>query len=254
MKRVRFCRARRAARAITAVAFIAALSYGTPATLSNGPRRSIEPSEVLSRAAEKGRAAMEALRKYTYYAELTLETISPAETITGKYYRFSKVSFDGNGVEQEKVLETTTTLPPELHITSNSVNNLLRVYRFMITPETIRQYEINYVGREAIDELNTYVFDVKPKVKLPDPEKSPERYLKGRVWIDDEDFLVVKAAGVALPEQRAHRTPKFETYFQNHDAYWFPAFVKADDDVRAGRRLTRVIITVRFTSYERPRG
>jgi len=248
MKRVRLSRAKNFARAAAAAVFVAALSFGAPAS------QSADPSDILARAAEKGRQAAEALRKYTYYAELTLEIISPAETVTGKYYRFSKISHDGNGVEQEKIFEATTTLPPEMHITTNSVNNLLRVYRFMITPETMKQYEFTYVGRETIDELSTYAFDVKPKVKLPDPDKSAERYLKGRVWIDDQDFLVVKASGVALPEQRAHRTPKFETYFQNHDSFWFPAFVKADDDVRAGRRLTRVIITVRFTSYERPRG
>ncbi|HYP25778.1 MAG TPA: outer membrane lipoprotein-sorting protein [Blastocatellia bacterium] len=255
MKRIRTSRSRNPGRASAVAALLFALSFGPPAGVpTGGASQKLDASEILARAVDRGGQAREALKKYTYYAELTLETVSPADTITGKYYRFSKVSYDDKGNEKERVFETTSTLPNNLSVASNSVNNLLRVYSFMVTPETMRQYEFNYIGRENIDELNTYVFDVKPKVKMPNPEKSSERYLKGRVWIDDQDFLVVKVGGEALPEQSDHRTPKFETYFQNHDKYWFPAYTKADDEVRTGRRLTRVIITVRFTTYERAAG
>ena len=215
------------------------------------PAQKPSPSEILALAAEHGKETLQALRRYTYSAELTIQTVSEANTVSGKYYRFSQISYADDGTRQEKVIETTSTLPSSVYIGTNAANNLTRVYQFIITPETLNQYEISYVGRERIDELNTYVFDVKPKVKLPDPEKSTERYLKGQVWIDDQDLCVVKVAGNALPEQYAHRTPKFETYFQNHDKYWFPAYTSADDDVRVGRRAMRVIVKVRFISYKK---
>ena len=215
------------------------------------PDQKPSPSEILALAAEHGKETLQALRRYTYSAELTIQTVSEANTLTGKYYRFSQISYAADGTRQEKVIETTSTLPSNVYIGTNAANNLTRVYQFIITPETLNQYEMSYVGRERIDELNTYVFDVKPKVKLPDPEKSSERYLKGQVWIDDQDLCVVKVAGNALPEQYAHRTPRFETYFQNHDKYWFPAYTSADDDVRVGRRAMRVIVKVRFISYKK---
>lgn len=232
------------------LALALAFLVSAPATARQKP----SPSEILSATAANGQKVLDALRGYTYYAELTLETVSQAETITGTYYRFSQISYDGQGARQEKVFENKTTLPKEMHIGTNAVNNMTRVYQFIITPETLGQYEINYIGRERIDELNTYVFDVRPRVKLPDPEKSSERFLKGRVWIDDQDLQVVKVAGEAVPEQSAHRTPKFETYFQNYDKYWFPAYTTADDEVRVGRRITRVIAKVRFTSYKKSGG
>jgi hypothetical protein len=220
-----------------------------PAAEASGQGR--EPAEVLAAAAENGKRLMAALRDYTYYAELTIETVSPADVITGKLYRFSQVSFDRDGNRQEKIFEDKSTLPEGVHVGTNAANNMTRVYQFIITPETRNLYEFSYVGREKVDELNTYVFDVKPKVKLPDPDRSADRYLKGRVWIDDQDLQVVKAAGEALPEQSAHRTPKFETYYQNHDKFWFPAYTSADDELRVGRRFTRVVVTVRFTSYKK---
>lgn len=227
----------------------------TSVVLSGGAARQSEqkpvPSEILAKTAENGKLLLAALRDYTYYAELTVEIVSQAETITGKYYRFSQISYDADGTRQEKVFENISTLPKDAHIGTNSANNMTRVYQFIITPDTLNQYEINYMGREKIDELNTFVFEVAPKVKLPDPDKSNDRFLKGRVWIDDQDFQVVKVAGQALPEQSSHRTPRFETYFQNYGKYWFPAYMSADDEVRMGRRFTRVIAKLRYTSYKK---
>jgi hypothetical protein len=214
-------------------------------------RQEKSPQEILNATAERGVLLVNALREYTYYADLTIETVSDAEVITGKYYRLSRIWFDRNGTRQERVLETTSTLPKDVFIGSNAANNLTRVYTFIVTPECFQQYDLTYVGRERVDELNTYVFDVKPKVKLPDPERSSDRYLKGRIWIDDQDLCVVKVAGDALPEQSAHRTPKFETYYQNYGRFWFPSFCSADDTIRVGRYLRRVVVKARFTGYKK---
>ena len=209
------------------------------------------PAEILSAAAERGKELLAALREYTCYAELTIQTVSQSDTITGKYYRFSQISFDREGNREEKVLENTSSLPEGIHIGTNTANNLTRVYQFVITPETLTQYDLNYVGRERVDELNTLVFDAKPKFNLPNPDKSELRYFRGRVWIDEQDLCVVKVEGEVLPEQRSHRTPKFETYFQNYDTYWFPAYTKADDRIRSGRYFTRVVVNVRVTGYKK---
>lgn len=227
-----------AVRTVIASLMIAASVSNAELTASQQP----SPTEILSKAAERGAQLVAALKDYSYYAELTIQTVSQSDTITGKFYRFSQVSFDRDGTRREKILENTSTLPKEVYIGTNAANNLTRVYSFVISPETLNQYELNYVGRERIDELNTFAFDVKPKVKLPDPDKSTDRYLIGRVWIDDQDLCVVKVEGRALPEQNAHQTPKFETYFQNCDRYWFSAYTSADDSIRVGRNLTRVIV------------
>jgi len=209
------------------------------------------PSEILAVAAERGRSLVAALRGYSYFAEVTIQTVSQADTVTGKYYRFSRISFDRDGRQQEKVIENTSTLPKDIYIGTEDANNLTRVYEFIVTPETLNIYEMSYVGREQIDELNTLVFDVRPKIKVPDSNKSRERYLKGRVWIDDRDLCVVKVVGEALPERRGHRTPKFETYFQNYDSFWFPAYTSAVDIIRTGDYFNPVVVNLRFTGYKK---
>ena len=238
--------------AMCVLTFINAGAIMPPANRVNLQQKS-DPSEILAAASANGKRVAAALHSYTCYAELTIETVSQADTISGKYYRFSQISYSPDGTRQERVVEDKSTLPKEVHIGTSSANNLTRVYQFMLTPEAFGQYEFNYVGRERIDELNCFVFDVRPTVKMPDPDKSPDRYLKGRVWIDEQDLQLVKAAGEALPEQSARRTSRFETYFQNYADGWFPAYTSADDGVRVGDRFAHVIVKLRFTAYKKVR-
>jgi hypothetical protein len=242
-----------AAKTLTLTMILTAAVMAAPGFAENRAQNP-SPVDLLTASAARGKELIAALRGYTYYTELTIQTVSQSDTITGKYYRFSQISFDVAGERKEKVLENQSTLPPDIYIGTNAANNLTRVYQFLITPETLNQYELNYVGKERLDELDTLVFDVKPKIKMPDPDKSNDRYLKGRVWIDQQDLCVVKVAGEALPEQSSHRTPKFETYFQNYDKYWFPSYTSADDSIRVGRHFTRVVVNVRFTGYKKVSG
>jgi len=234
---------------IAASVIIAAVIPWSPASRA---LQKESPSEILLAAAERGDRLQTELRDYTYFAELTIQTVSQADTITGKYYRFSRVSFDRDGTRRERVLENSSTLPKGIYIGAETAESLTRIYHFLITSETLKQYEVNYVGRERIDELNTHVFDVKPRLKIPDKsDKIRDRYLKGRVWIEDEDHCVVKVGGEPVPEQSDHQAPKFETYFQNYGSSWFPAYISAVDFIRVEGYFNRVVVNVRYTGYKK---
>jgi hypothetical protein len=207
-------------------------------------------ADFIAAASERGKELIAALHNYSYYSEITIESVSQADTITGKYYRFSQVSFDDHGNPQERVLEAISTLPADVRIGAATANKLISVYQFLLTPETLSKYELNYIGRERVDDLDTAVFDVKPRIRLQDAEKD-ERYLKGRIWIDEQDRCVVKVSGQAVPERGSVRAPKFETYFQNYDKFWFPAYSKADDTIKTGSYYTRIVVNVRFTGYKK---
>ena len=120
---------------VAAALMIAARPIGSDAS---APQEKSNPADVLAQAAQKGKQLTEALHGYTYYAELTLQTVSQADVITGKYFRFSQLSYDSSGNRQEKVFENTSTLPKEAHIGTNAAYNLIRVYQFIIN-----QYQIN---------------------------------------------------------------------------------------------------------------
>jgi len=208
----------------------------------------IDPQQVINQAAENGRKAVAAMAGYSYTAELAVRYLGVGDIVEWEYNRSAKVFRDRYGAPAERVIEVKSTLPKDESINLVTVNNLVQIYKFMLTPETLRTYDFNFVGRERIDELETIVFDVKPKKKIQ-MEPAGQRYLRGRIWIDDQDLQVVKVGGEILPEPRPHRTPRFETYFQNYNNYWLPAYTTAEDDLLLAGDLLRVNVKARFIDY-----
>lgn|ERR1700733_2490909 len=213
-----------------------------------------DPAQVINKAAENGQSAMAAMTRYSYTAEVAVQYVGVGDIVEWEYNRSSKVFYDRYGAVSERLIEEKSTLPKDESINSWAVNNLVRVYKFMLTPTTLKLYDFNYIGRERIDELDTLVFDLLPKKRIQGAEGLGQRYLRGRIWIDDRDLQVVKVAGEILPEPRPHRTPRFETYFQNYDKFWLPAYTTADDDLLLAGDYLRVNVKARFIDYAPNKG
>jgi hypothetical protein len=205
----------------------------------------IPSSEILSRAASNAEEIGASFDRLARYEEVTIQAVGVGNNVTGEYYRLSRFFRDRTERTAEKVFEEKSTLPSDAFFSIAAVRRMLRIYRFNITRQVLEQYEFNYIGRERIDELNTLVFDVKPKDKILSRATIESRMLKGQVWIDDQDLQVVKVKGEILPHSRPDRTPRFETYFKNYDRYWLPAYTYADEDLQMSDGSARVIIKVR---------
>ena len=121
---------------------------------------------------------------------------------------------------------------------------------FALEPDKIDRYNIKYSGKEKIDELNLYVFDVTPKV-VPDPKKTKERLFTGRVWVDDQEFQIVKTKGKGIPETKSNKFPVVETYREQFGGrFWFPTYSYADEEIifDSGTVL-HVRMQVRYTDF-----
>ncbi len=67
-------------------------------------------------------------------------------------------------------------------------------YPFVLTSSDVGQYDIKYVGRQKVDEIDCYVFDASPKQIL-----KGKRYLSGRIWVDATDLQIVVVDGRMVP-------------------------------------------------------
>ncbi len=136
-------------------------------------------------------------------------------------------------------------------VTQEDLDDLGGISPFALEPAKIPQYNFKYVGKEKIDELNLYVFDVSPKV-MPDAKKTKERFFMGRVWVDDQDLQIVKTKGKGVPETKMNKFPIVETYREQIDGrYWFPTYSYADEELifDNGEPL-HVRMKVRYTDFE----
>jgi hypothetical protein len=210
------------------------------------PQPSIQ--EIIRRFAEAESENKVARNNYTFTQEVDLVTLGPANSITGRYHRVSDIVYDDRGERIEKI----TYFPPptltELIITREDLQDLAGIQPFALTTQDLPKYEISYVGKERLDELSTYVFDVRPK-----QIRKGERYFQGRIWVDDQDLQIVKAAGQAVPEVSGQKFPHFESYRENIDGrYWFPTYVYADDVLEfKGGHSVHMRMIIRYTNYKK---
>jgi len=140
-----------------------------------------------------------------------------------------------------------------MQMTAEDLEDLGGVNPFALEAAKIPQYNLKYVGKERIDELDLYVFDVAPKVM---PKKTMERMFVGRIWVDDRDLQIVKSKGKGVPETKKNKFPIVETYREQIDGkFWFPIYAYADDDIifDNGNDL-RIRMRVKYSDYVVGRG
>ncbi|HEX6185022.1 MAG TPA: hypothetical protein VFZ44_14140 [Pyrinomonadaceae bacterium] len=255
---------------LAAVALCSASAFAqTPTTPATGApsvvNRSGSPVDVegIIRAfTRKETEFRKALNEYGFRRDAVIQTIAFGGQISGEYHRVSRFVFDDSGNRFEKILKFPVPTMSEITISAEDLEDLGGVQSFALESSKIHEYDFSYVGKEKIDELDTYVFDVTPKIladsrRLAALKKSklPERYFKGRVWVDDQDLQIVKARGKGVPEFD-QRFPTFETYREQIDGkYWFPTYTYADDELNfKNGRIVHLRMRIKFTDFERLRG
>jgi len=196
----------------------------------------------------------DALNQYSFKREAIVQTIGMGGQISGEYRRVSRFVFDDSGKRYEKILLFPLPTLTEVELTVEDLEDLGGVQIFALDPSKALLYNITYVAKEKIDELNLYVFDVSPKV-MPDPKKTKERFFKGRIWVDDQDFQVVKVRGKGVPEKKGSRYPTFETYREQIDGkFWFPTYTYADEElIFDSGDVVHLRMRITFNEFARPR-
>lgn len=191
----------------------------------------------------------QALTVYAFNRDVKIQTVGLGGQITGTYIRNSFLTFKDDGSRFERILYSPISTLREISLTPEDLENLNGVDPFAIEPKKLDQYKFTLIGKEKIDELNLYVFDVEPKV-VPNWKKTDIKYFQGRIWVDDKDFMIVKSKGKAIPEGK-QRFPIIETWRENVDGkYWFPSFSTSDDElVFDSGQVVKIKVRVKYSNY-----
>jgi len=192
----------------------------------------------------------EALTLYAFNRAATINTIGLGGNITGTYRRDSYMTFTQAGERFEKIIFFPMPSTEPGLVTAEDLEDMGGVNPFALEPSAVDKYNFSFIGNEKIDGLNLYVFEVTPKV-IPDPKKSKLRLFTGRVWVDQEDLLIVKSKGKGVPETKVNKFPIFETWRENVDGkYWFPSYSASDDElVFDNGAVLKLKIRIKFTNY-----
>jgi muconolactone delta-isomerase len=190
----------------------------------------------------------QALNQYSFKRDAVIQSLGMGGQVIGEYHRVSFFTFDDQGNRYEKI--SYFPMPSMSNVTAEDLDDLGGINPFALEPSKLDKYNIKYSGKEKIDELNLYVFDVTPKV-IPDPKKIKERLFTGRVWVDDQDLQIVKTKGKGVPETKINKFPVVETYREQFGGrYWFPTYSYADEELifESGQPL-HVRMQVKYSDF-----
>src|ERR1044072_807124 len=238
---------------IAAVALLVLTAFTTPAQVqaqntATGPTNTIDADRIVRAFTAKEAEFRRALNTYSFKRDALLQSIGMGGQVIGEYHRVSNFTFDNQGNRYEKI--SFFPMPTMAEVTQEDVEDLGGIEPFALEPSKINEYNIRYVGKEKIDELDLYIFDVTPKV-VPNPKKTKERLFSGRIWVDDQDLQIVKTKGKGVPETKQNKFPTVETYREHIvGRYWFPTYSYADEElIFDNGGSIHVRMKVRYTDF-----
>ncbi len=187
---------------------------------------------------------------YTYTQTVVMQTIDEDGQPDGEFRMKSDIIFTPAGKRIEKVTEAPVSTLTRIMMEQQDYDDIEKVWPLVLTPEELPKYDVKYVGKEQVDELNTYVFDIQPK-----KFENKERYFQGRVWVEDHDLQIVKTEGKGTGVRKKNSDsayPHFQTYRENIEGhFWFPTYTRADDELHFKTNDVRIRVSVRYENYKR---
>ena len=218
----------------------------------------VPSAQIIANFEDKESAFRRAMANYTYERSVRVQTLDEdTGKPDGQYYQVVDITADPEGKLFEHVVEAPANTIERVMMSPADFEDIEHRLPFVLTKEDAAQYDVAYIGKQKIDDVDTYAFDVKPKIM----EKG-KRYFQGRIWVDQKDLQIVVTNGKNVPDdlRKGHEdlSPPFTTYRAQVDGkYWFPVYTKGDGTLHfpAGKGYlsndVHIREIVKYSNYKR---
>lgn len=232
----------------------AALDAGFGAMESAAPTLPVD--EIVRRFAAKESEFQLALERYSWRRAARIQTIDEDGNADGEYYQVDETGFDAEGKRTVKTVYAPESTLRRVTMSPADLENIQDANLFALTADEIGRYNVKYAGRQKVDEVVCYVFDVSPRTSA-----KKQRSFSGRIWVDAAGFEIVLTQGrMVLGNARKNAKdlqPAFMVWRQPVGGHsWFPAYAKAEGVLHfAGGRgfmaqEVHIRDTITFTDYK----
>jgi hypothetical protein len=188
---------------------------------------------------------------YTYRQTVTLDEMTPSGLAQGTYREVRDIIFSPSQERSEQMVGKPFATLTHLQLTDEDFRDLREVQPFLLTKEQAFLYETQFKGEEAMDGVDCFVVQIRPRQIL-----DGQRLFDGMLWVSKKDFSVIRSEGQAVPQIRTLKTenlfPHFTTLRQKVEGdYWFPVMTYGDDTLYFRGGAQRVRLTIRYSDYHR---
>ncbi len=210
--------------------------------------------EIIKTFGARESAFRKARENYTFRQSVRIQTINDDNNKPdGEYSQVTDIGFDRSGKRTENVVFAPQNTLERVTLDQSDFEDLRIRLPLVLTTEDLPEYDVRYLGRQKVDELDTYVFQATPRV-----QDINHRHFEGKVWVDQRDLQIVMISGKNTPDDIKHNhfSIPFTTYYEEiDDKNWFPTYTRsegtvhfaAQHDVAANEIHMRS--TVKYTDY-----
>jgi hypothetical protein len=152
----------------------------------------------------------------------------------------------------DKVVERPQSSLMHVCLRTEDLEGLQKIPTYALTTSQLAKYDLKYEGKEQVDEIECYIFEVKPKMV-----ERTKAYFDGIVWVDTKYLEVVKTYGRWMTDQGAMKAMTdlpftiFETYRENVDGkYWFPIYSRSDGSMELKGLEIPVRVVIKWTDFK----
>ncbi len=203
-----------------------------------------EIDEIVKKFSTKESEFAAARMAYTYRQSAKLQELG---TPGGQWEEVADIIFTGTGKREEKVIRAPVQTLRNIVMTPEDLQDMRNTQPFVLTSTEVDLYHVRFLGREKVDEVEAYVFAVKPKKLEPG-----KRYFSGMIYVDDQDLQIVKSYGRGVGIAKNQQFPKFETFREQIDGkYWFPTYTVSNDTLNFDSGPVPIKMTVKYEKYKR---
>jgi hypothetical protein len=212
---------------------------------------SLPPDEIIRRFSQKEDEFLAARPNYGYRKTIRIDEFGEDGKPAGQFLLVTETTRAPNGQVINKVVQKPQSTLHYFNLETEDVRELDRIPAFPLTSSQLAKYDLKYIGEERVDEIDCYIFKVKPKAL-----DRTHAYLDGLVWVDTKYLEVVKSYGRwvnELGEVRSATLPftLFETYRENVDGkYWFPNYERSDDTLHLKDVSVPVRLVIKWTEFK----
>jgi hypothetical protein len=207
----------------------------------------IPQQEIVRRLAAAEDAARKVYETYDFMQTIRIEELSTPGgkfTVTGEEYTRP------DGQRMWRVVKPPESNLKLTHYSFEDVRTITTLPVFFLTSDQVANYDFLYAGQQKLDELNTYVFQVKPKQL-----SRTQRLFQGVIFVDDHDLAIVETYGKFVTEllDEGAKLPfdLFETYRENfQDKYWLPTYTTSDDYLGSGDDQFQLRLVIRSSGFK----
>lgn len=212
----------------------------------------LPPEDIIRRFSQKEDEYLLLRTRYSFRKTVRIQEFGPDGKPAGEFLRITDNTRSADGRISVGVVERPQSTLQSVFLAPEDIQALDQIPAFPLTTSQLPKYDVKYLGIEQVDDIDCYIFQVKPK--------SVERahaYFDGIVWVDAKYLEVLKTYGKWVTDQGDRRVVAqlpfslFETYRENVEGkYWFPNYSRSDDTLHLKQAEIPMRIVVKWSDFK----